>query len=577
MMVRLLKFKYKCVENQLGFIPDMYRLFIKYNLLQYIVNLIELGSFPSKIVWNNVVSQNIHKTEQLKWLERISNDSDFNFFKLIHPVIKLHKAWIIAKRYPDLRVASKYIIDLCAVVRIEVEQLLCEKCGKLFSNVLEHILYSCDFVLDYRNEMWRDIININPIWFSVYMDSLSSLEFTATLLSCDTKYELDGDEFSIVFSKLCVQNVYNTYEKSENESGDESDSESEIDDFNVELPDDNFPTLGHCFAHTLQLVVKDGLKDTSNSLKTVISKAANIVKFVRKSVNASDILENEKRLQSDNATRWNSQIIMIRSILAVPEEKLAKTGASVQLSPYERKLLKELCSILKPFEDATIMVQKDKSVSASLVVPIYMGLTHQINELSVTYNNKMVQTLKLSLEKRLGDSMSDDNFLLAAMLDPTIKLRWCNSSDSMEMENKLLLNAKKYISSIHVDSESCDTDDSSPQKKSRTDSPASGILSFMTPKKKRIRHLSGDPAKLEVNQYFMEPCIENNPLGFWESNEHNYPILASMAKRFLAILASSAPVERLFSIAGKIFCPDRCRLSDNTFHKLIMIKCNSDF
>ncbi|CAC5403295.1 unnamed protein product [Mytilus coruscus] len=366
-------------------------------------------------------------------------------------------------------------------------------------------------------------------------------------------------------------------EKSENESGDESDSESEIDDFNVELPDDNFPTLGHCFAHTLQLVVKDGLKDTSNSLKTVISKAANIVKFVRKSVNASDILENEKRLQSENATLWNSQIIMIRSILAVPEEKLAKTGASVQLSLYERKLLKELCSILKPFEDATIMVQKDKSVSASLVVPIYMGLTHQINELSVTYNNKMVQTLKLSLEKRLGDSMSDDNFLLAAMLDPTIKLRWCNSSDSMEMENKLLLNAKKYISSIHVDSESCDTDDSPPQKKSRTDSPASGILSFMTPKKKRIRHLSGDPAKLEVNQYLMEPCIENNPLGFWESNEHNYPILASMAKRFLAIPASSAPVERLFSIAGKIFRPDRCRLSDNTFHKLIMIKCNSDF
>ncbi|VDH99648.1 Hypothetical predicted protein [Mytilus galloprovincialis] len=144
--------------------------------------------------------------------------------------------------------------------------------------------------------------------------------------------------------------------------------------------------------------------------------------------------------------------------------KTIKNGASVQLSPYERKLLKELCYILKPFEDATIMVQKDKSVSASLVVLIYMGLTHQINELSVTYNNKLVQTLKLSLEKRLGGSMSDDNFLLAAMLDPTIKLRWCNSSDSMEMENKLLLNAKKYISSIHVDSESCDTDDSPPQK-----------------------------------------------------------------------------------------------------------------
>ncbi|CAC5383208.1 unnamed protein product [Mytilus coruscus] len=96
----------------------------------------------------------------------------------------------------------------------------------------------------------------------------------------------------------------------------------------------------------------DTLIDENLKMKVVMNLIANI-------------LENEKRLQSDNATRWNSQIIMIRSILAVPEEKLAKTGASVQLSPYERKLLMELCSILKPFEDATIMVQKDKSVSVA--------------------------------------------------------------------------------------------------------------------------------------------------------------------------------------------------------------------
>ncbi|VDI11014.1 Hypothetical predicted protein [Mytilus galloprovincialis] len=37
---------------------------------------------------------------------------------------------------------------------------------------------------------------------------------------------------------------------------------------------------------------------------------------------------------------------------------------------------------------------------------------------------------------------------------------------------------------------------------------------------------------------------------------------------------SSAPVERLFSTAGKTFRPERCRLADGTFEKLMMVKCN---
>ena len=37
---------------------------------------------------------------------------------------------------------------------------------------------------------------------------------------------------------------------------------------------------------------------------------------------------------------------------------------------------------------------------------------------------------------------------------------------------------------------------------------------------------------------------------------------------------TSGPVERLFSIGGKFFRPERCRLSDSVFEKLMNIKCN---
>ena len=76
-----------------------------------------------------------------------------------------------------------------------------------------------------------------------------------------------------------------------------------------------------CFAHVLQLVIKDGFKQAS-SINKVLNKVSTIVKHVRKSVNASEVLESEKRLQAANVTRWNSQLKMIRSILRVSDEKL---------------------------------------------------------------------------------------------------------------------------------------------------------------------------------------------------------------------------------------------------------------
>ena len=65
-------------------------------------------------------------------------------------------------------------------------------------------------------------------------------------------------------------------------------------------------------------------------LKTVVAKASNIVNFVRKSINASEILEGEKKLQASNATLWSSQLYMIKPILNVPGEKLNKTECKLQ-------------------------------------------------------------------------------------------------------------------------------------------------------------------------------------------------------------------------------------------------------
>jgi len=52
----------------------------------------------------------------------------------------------------------------------------------------------------------------------------------------------------------------------------------------------------------------------------------------------------------------------------------------------------------------------------------------------------------------------------------------------------------------------------------------------------------------------------------------DFPTLAILARRYLAIPASSAPSESIFSIAGDIITKKRNRLSDESFRLILVLK-----
>ena len=115
---------------------------------------------------------------------------------------------------------------------------------------------------------------------------------------------------------------------------------------------------------------------------------------------------------------------------------------------------------------------------------------------------------------------------------------------------------------------------SPPKKKPRSDD----FFDFMSPVSKthKKRNISGAVNELET--YLEESCqeMDTNPLDYWKINYINYPTLAKLANKLLSTPATSAPVERLFSIAGKVFRPERCSLKDDTFEIHMMIKCNHE-
>ena len=65
-----------------------------------------------------------------------------------------------------------------------------------------------------------------------------------------------------------------------------------------------------------------------------------------------------------------------------------------------------------------------------------------------------------------------------------------------------------------------------------------------------------------------------NPLQWWRLNQTRFPRLACLAERYLAIQATSAPSERLFSAAGLTIAKDRARLLPNNAAMLIFLHDN---
>ena len=82
-------------------------------------------------------------------------------------------------------------------------------------------------------------------------------------------------------------------------------------------------------------------------MNNVLKGCSKVVSFVRRSTIATDLLEGENRLQADNVTRWNSQIIMIKSVLSIPESKLSMLEGTPQLTIHDWNVLKDILEILR--------------------------------------------------------------------------------------------------------------------------------------------------------------------------------------------------------------------------------------
>ncbi|CAF1567481.1 unnamed protein product, partial [Didymodactylos carnosus] len=165
-----------------------------------------------------------------------------------------------------------------------------------------------------------------------------------------------------------------------------------------------------CFAHTIQLIVKDGLHEIKSILPS-LEKVSAIAKLSHTNAKFAEKLESIKvSLPRAIVTRWNSQILMVERILVVPTLTLNEILIQLKykhlcFNSHDLDVLNEFVCLLSLLAKVTTRTQQQNSPSISLIAPstlaIYSDLKNAKN--NIRYTTKLCDALLSSLLSRFGD------------------------------------------------------------------------------------------------------------------------------------------------------------------------------
>ncbi|KAL7879730.1 hypothetical protein SRHO_G00019840 [Serrasalmus rhombeus] len=360
-----------------------------------------------------------------------------------------------------------------------------------------------------------------------------------------------------------------------------------------------------CFAHSLQLVVRDGLKETK-CINNAMAKLTKFCSLLHSTCSMKEAFEAQyganHSIPSAVSTRWNSTLRLVEAVTDLDLQNLnvlleTQGHKGLCMSAREWSQLKELVEILAPFLQATDLTQGEKVVTVSAALPCVLSLNSHLTTMLNTTRHLVgfIKALQTSLHQRfkgifvnirmdvpaqLAEDLpfGDNLYLMSAFLDPSFCLFWLEqdvfATDEVKNEVKEML-----IDQVLAQARKVPLPDSSSGDDDQDEPPAKTPRLFSGYRKKGAKKTTdhGSSVRTELNRYIQVTSEEDGVdcLDFWKRYSTVFPRLYPVAMRALAVPATSSPVERVFSHGGLIMRPHRARLSASTLSILIFLKCNA--
>uniref|UniRef100_A0A3Q4GAH5 HAT C-terminal dimerisation domain-containing protein n=1 Tax=Neolamprologus brichardi TaxID=32507 RepID=A0A3Q4GAH5_NEOBR len=364
-----------------------------------------------------------------------------------------------------------------------------------------------------------------------------------------------GERIASAFDRIVEE--YPEVEHPEGDNSDDLDDETMWEDAEGSDPWSTGERLS-CFAHSLQLVISDGMKELK-AIARAIAKASKFTNLLHSSSNHKDLFEahfgSNKSIPAGNNTRWNSTYRQLKALTTLDHGAITEMCSDTEnlvFSTREWAQLKDLCALLEPFSDATDLTEGDHQVTISMVVPTVLDLKNHLIKMEVQMPQvvTIVRALKRSLEKRFSgifrqicmdekdpeELFSHRIYFHATMLNPQFGLTWVDLDVQNGETGPALKRFRDDLKKSLIDTELSDSDH-----------PQNNVFFHTT------RHLSCNAAQARTRRF---------------------PSLHSVALKVLSVPASSAPVERIFSRGGILMRPHRARLGYKMLQSLVFLKCN---
>jgi hypothetical protein len=282
-----------------------------------------------------------------------------------------------------------------------------------------------------------------------------------------------------------------------------------------------------------------------------------------------------KELPLDVCTRWNSTHDMIVRALELCGPLDAMAGLDLHLFKY--KLTAEEWQLLedsrKIFRRASKYLSATSHPTLATAVPVYNFMMDELEDYRDT--SGCPDTLKAATDAAIGklkvyySKTGAEIYPVATILDPRFKLRYyCDHGweDVWIQEARRMFKAAyaRYRASLVPDV--------------RTSAPIGGadnrgasdddddLMSHFAKRRRIVRE--------ELEEYLAAPLavLETDILQWWKANTATYPCLAAMARDYLAIPATSVPVECVFSGGTDLVQPKRGSLSEDTIRACMCLK-----